>query len=163
MAVRGRPRSPPPPRPLEPCPDRSEEDRGSLADDSLGPKPRDGLAPVAEDLAQDRLGVLTQGRGGGRLPYLAFGPDGTGHFPDAPEVRMLHAYDHVAGTDLLVFESLGHAVDGRAGHVAAQQVEPLGCGLFLEARLEDVHQLRLVAEALREAREARVLREPGQL
>jgi hypothetical protein len=133
--------------------------RSSATDDTFRPEPGDGLASVAQDLGQDRFGVLAEGRGGRRLPDLAVGPDGARDLPDAAELRVIDLDDHVARAHLLVFERLGHGVHGRAGDMPAQETQPLGRGLLHEARLEDGDQLRLVGEALREAGEAGVLSE----
>src|SRR5215470_15999504 len=142
---------------------RSPSTRRSFADHSLGPESGDGLASIAQDGAEDSLRVLAKGRGGPGLADLALGADGARHLPDAAEVRMLDLDDHLARTYLLVLEGLRHGVDGRAWHVAAEEAEPRSRRLLREARLEDLDQLRLVSEALGEAREPRILSELGQL
>src|SRR5215468_770739 len=142
---------------------RSPSTRRSFADHSLGPESGDGLASIAQDGAEDSLRVLAKGRGGPGLANLALGADGARHLPDAAEVRMLDLDDHLAGAHLLVREGLRHGIDGRAWHVAAEQAEPLRGRLLREACLEDLDQLRLVGEALGEAREPRILGQLGQL
>src|SRR5262249_38977861 len=119
--------------------------------------------PVPQAPAQESLGWPPRGRAGGGPPDPAFGAVGTRHFGVAAEGRGPPLDDHLARAALPVFEGLPHGVDGRAGHVAAKEAEPIGGGLHREARLENFYQLRLVGETLREAREARILEERGQL
>src|SRR5215470_15283583 len=142
---------------------RSPGTRRSFADHSLGPEAGDGLASIAQDAAQNSLRVLAQGRGGLGLADLALGANGARHLPDAAEVRMLHLDDHLARAYLLVLEGLRHGIDGSAWHVAAEEAEPRSRRLLREARLEDLDQLRLVGEALGEAREPRIIDELRQL
>src|SRR5215470_17095347 len=142
---------------------RSPSTRRSFADHALGPEAGDGLASIAQDTAQDSLRVLAQGRGWPGLADLALGANGARHLPDAAEVRMLDLDDHLAGAYLLVLEGLRHGIDGSAWHVAAEEAEPRSRRLLREARLEDLDQLRLVGEALGEAREPRIIDELRQL
>ncbi len=106
--------------------------------------------------------MLAQGGRGSGVADLALGPDRARHFPDAAEVRVVDFEDHLARPHLLVVERLRHGIHGRARHVTAQEGQPFGGRLLLEARGQDGDQLRLVGEALGKAREARVRGEVGQ-
>ena len=70
---------------------------------------------------------------------------------------MLQLDNHVARQDLGVLHRLRHGVHRREGHMALEQVGPLGVRFLLKRLLQDIQQNFAVLEAVLRQLEARVL------
>src|SRR6185503_12980275 len=106
-----------------------------LADSSRVAEAGDGAVAVAQDFAEDLVGVLAELRGPRGPADLALGADGAAHLLQGPEVRVLHLHDHIARGHLRIGQGLAHVVDRRARHAAAETFEPLLGGAGGEAGL----------------------------
>src|SRR5258705_11099395 len=91
----------------------SPRGRGGGAQHPTGPPAGDGGGAVAEDVAQDGVGVLAELRRAPGIAHLAFGADGAAHLLERPELRVRDLHDHVARPHLLVGQALAPALDGR--------------------------------------------------